>query len=203
MYFRVIYKDEDLGTFTTLLAGRHNAANATACIAFLHQQGFDLALVREALALFRGTERRFDLRTVAGIRFLDDYAHHPTAVDTTLRAVRARFPQAKILCIFQPHLVSRTEALQDDFAACFGACDQLILVDIFKSARENIAGITSQQLVEKVQRFRSAIYGGTLEESYQKALPLIHPDTIVVTMGAGDVYKIRDWYAKAHGEVAQ
>ncbi|MFC1640998.1 glutamate ligase domain-containing protein [Patescibacteria group bacterium] len=138
--------------------------------------------------------RRFDVSEKNGVTFIDDYAHHPTACRLTTEAAKKRFPEKNVICVFQPHMVSRTKEFKDEFAQAFRACDEIIIADIFASARESSDGYTSKDLVDLMQKYHPAAqHGGSLDDIIQElqARKLTSRD-VVMTMGAGDVYKIID-----------
>jgi len=191
--FRVTENDTDHGIFSIKLFGEHNVLNALAAIIVSLQEGIGIQQVRTALSTFRGTERRFDVSERNGITFVDDYAHHPTAVKTTLAAIKHRYPDKKIWCVFQPHMASRTKAFLSEFAQSFENADRVIFADIFASARESSADITSKELAEETKRHHSdVVYAGSLNDVIAFLKSKISKETVIVTMGAGDVYRVRD-----------
>jgi UDP-N-acetylmuramate--alanine ligase len=198
MTFSVRHENEDLGTFTIRLAGNHNVMNGLAVIIAAHHCGVSFDAIRTHLASFRGTGRRFDVTERAGITFVDDYGHHPTEIKTTLEAARARFAGKRIICAFQPHMVSRTSALLDQFAGAFGAADAVYVVDIFASAREQAGGITSKDLATAIAAQHANVqHSGSIDQTIAMLQAIVQSGDVVVTMGAGDVYKIRDGLMQA------
>jgi UDP-N-acetylmuramate--alanine ligase len=147
------------------------------------------------LLAFRGSKRRLefigDLRT--GAKVYDDYAHHPTEIKTTLAALRTQYPRKKIICIFQPHTYSRTKELFQLFTTAFGSVDLVILTDIFASAREKEdPEVSSKKLAFALgNRHKAVIHLPKLTDVIQYISEnKLRSDTILVTMGAGDVYTI-------------
>lgn len=189
--FSVRHSQEELGEFSIKLFGEHNVLNALAAIIVGLKEGIALEKIKEILPNFCGTQRRFEVKEKNGIIFVDDYAHHPTAIQTTLKAIRTRYPDKKIYCVFQPHTVSRTKALINDFAKSFGDVDCVVLADIFASAREPISDFTSKDLTLVTKKYKpNAVYGGNLDNVVKYLKPLIKSGDVIVTMGAGDVYKV-------------
>ncbi|MFA6410355.1 MAG: UDP-N-acetylmuramate--L-alanine ligase [Candidatus Buchananbacteria bacterium] len=191
--FKLKNQQEEFGEFRLKLFGNHNVLNATAAIIIGLNEGIELEKIRSILAGFLGTERRFDVSERNGITFVDDYGHHPTAIKTTLQAIRHRYPSQPIWCVFQPHMASRTKALLDDFAQSFSDADLVLFADIFASAREQSLDITSQDLAQRTKEYhKNVVYSGDLNETINYLRQKIKPGLVLVTMGAGDVYRVRD-----------
>lgn len=195
-FFWVYTKEgSSLGDFVLNIPGEHNSLNALGAIIVALECGLDLAKIRKALLAFSGSKRRFEYlgKLRSGGLFFDDYAHHPTEIKKTLLTFRQSFPKKKIVCVFQPHTYSRTKALFDEFVRSFELCDTLILTDIYPSLREKPdSSISSKNLAQAVSRFHKEVLFlpklfDVVEYIKQKQYK---EDTLVVTMGAGDVYKI-------------
>lgn len=185
----------DLGEFHINVPGEHNALNALAAIIVGLEVGQDLTHIKKALGEFVGSKRRMEFlgELPSGAKLYDDYAHHPTEVIKTLRAFRQMYPRGRITVLFQPHTFSRTKKLFDQFINSFSDADRVILLDIFASARESDSEqITSSHLLQAMSRTHKSVhYGRTSEE----IISLLDLDTltdrdVIVTMGAGDVYKL-------------
>src|SRR3989338_783006 len=193
MRFKVRKENVDIEEFFISLFGQHNVLNALAAIIVALKENIPLEKIRLTLKEFTGAERRFDVSEKSGVVFVDDYGHHPSEIKTTLEAVRHRYPEKIIYCVFQPHMASRTKALLDDFAQSFSSVDKVILADIFASAREIAEEITSQDLTTATKKFHNdVVYGGDLNQVIDYLRPLLRQGIVIVTMGAGDVYRVRD-----------
>lgn len=191
--FKLFKLDQEIGRFETGLFGVHNVLNCCAAIIVGLNEGIGLEQIKIGLADFKGAERRFDVSEQNDIVFIDDYGHHPTEIKTTLEAVRHRYPDRQIWCVFQPHMVSRTKALLDDFVRSFGAADKVIFADIFASAREQSQDFTSRHLTEATKKNHpDVLYLGDLNETIDYLKNTLRPGMVLVTMGAGDVYRVRD-----------
>ncbi|NUM25180.1 MAG: UDP-N-acetylmuramate--L-alanine ligase [Candidatus Buchananbacteria bacterium] len=191
--FRLFKSGEEIGKFETGLFGVHNVLNCCAAIIVGLMESVSLEQIRVALLSFKGTERRFDVSEKNGIIFVDDYGHHPTEIKTTLEAVRHRYPDKKIWCVFQPHMVSRTKALLSDFTRSFNSVDRIIFADIFASAREQGHDFTSEHLAQATKiNHPDVVYAGDLNQTINYLKERLEPGTVLVTMGAGDVYRVRD-----------
>lgn len=195
-FFWVYTKEgSSLGDFVLNIPGEHNGLNALGAIVAALQCGLDLAKIRKALLSFSGSKRRFEYigKLRSGGLLFDDYAHHPTEIQKTLLTFRQSFPKKKIVCVFQPHTYSRTKALFDEFVRSFELCDTLILTDIYPSLREKPdPSVSLKNLAQAVRRFHKEVLFlprlfDVIEYIKQKQYK---DDVLVVTMGAGDVYKI-------------
>ncbi|SIQ70705.1 UDP-N-acetylmuramate--L-alanine ligase [Alkalispirochaeta americana] len=186
------------------LPGVHMVANATGAICALREllrlrqvSSGDLARMipswRAGLADFRGTRRRSEVvARLGGVTIIDDYAHHPTAIEATLEGLRAFYPLSRLVVVFMSHTYSRTAALLDRFARAFSGAHQVILNDIYASAREeNETGITGERLFQEVSRCHpQVIYEPDFEKVARYLLKTLCPGDVLVTMGAGDNFRI-------------
>jgi len=182
--------------FKLKVIGEHNLDNAQAAFAVGKMLGIRENTIRKSLENFSGTWRRFEYKgkTKNGVLVYDDYGHHPAEIKATLKAVREAFANKKIFCVFQPHLYSRTKLLMNDFAKSFNDADAVIVMDIY-AAREKNDGTSSADLVKKTQKYhKNARYA----ENFSKAAKILIAETkkgdLVITMGAGDVYKIGEQF---------
>jgi len=186
--FVALYQQIPWGHFSLSVPGVHNVKNALAAVAVMHRLGLEPAALAGALAAFRPTERRFQIKgEAAGITVVDDYAHHPTEVRAALAAARDRFPGRSVWAVFQPHTFSRTRALLDEFAACFVDADHVIVLDIYP-AREvaaDFAGVSAQALVARMAH-PDARHIGAHAEAVDHLLAQLRPGDVLITLGAGD-----------------
>lgn len=180
----------DRHTCSIQLSGRHYALNALGAIAAAKAVGIDPVQASATLATFRGTKRRFELIGEAyGVAIIDDYAHHPTAAEATLKAARERHPDP-IWCVFQPHTSNRTEKLLKEFAAAFAAADHVLILPIYRPAgREEGESISSRDLVARMHH-PDVRHVGSLPEAAAVLESEVAKGDLVITMGAGDVFKV-------------
>ncbi len=191
-----VYRDgAKLGDFTLHLPGRHNALNACAALATGLEAGFPFTVCAEALEQFRGVDRRFQLKgATGGIDIFDDYGHHPTEVSAVLSAFREKFPGRRVVTVFQPHRYSRTHLVWDQFVDCFGETDKLFICDIYAAGEAPIKAVTGERLANEVQK--SAKAPASVEHLANAADRLarikaeLRSGDILVTLGAGDVWKL-------------
>ncbi|EKE11270.1 MAG: hypothetical protein ACD_15C00112G0014 [uncultured bacterium] len=191
--FEIFFSGESLGFFEIKLVGKHNVLNASAIIGVCHRLGLDLQKVREALADFEGTTRRFE--TIGwrnGALLIDDYGHHPEEINVTLKAAREIYPEKNIIAVFHPHSYSRTEALLHDFAQSFDGADKVIVLDIYGSARESSGKVSSPDLVKLINKYNrdKAEYVPTIDETVNHLRDKISEQDVVITIGAGNVFEV-------------
>lgn len=193
-----IKKDQQtFGTFYIHSFGEHNVLNALAAILVSEAAGISQEEIQKGLDAFIGTQRRaeFKGKLPSGALVYDDYAHHPTEIKKTLMAFRTMYPAKHIVPIFQPHTFSRTKLLFDDFVYSFNEADTVIITDIYKSNREKAdSDVSSENLVKAMKsNNQEVIYIPELQNvvKYIKE-NAFSEDTVLITMGAGDVYKISD-----------
>lgn len=176
--------------------GVHNRSNALLAFTVGHHFSIAPDLLVSALAQFVGTWRRFEYKgTLNGAPFYDDYGHHPTEISTTLAAAREKFPDRRIVCVFQPHQHSRTRLLWDRFVDSFAAADLLVIPNIYaaRDTEEDKAEITAERFVAALQKNHPAVhFGNGLENTAQMLQKMVTPDDVVVIMGAGDVTTLTD-----------
>ena len=175
-------------TLRLRVPGRHNVSNALGALAAGRFLGFDLKRLARGLADFRGVGRRLDrLGTAAGVEFVDDYAHHPTEVRTTLAAVAGLWKAGRVIVVFQPHRFSRTKLLAKEFAPSLKAADFAYIMDIYPAGEKPVKGVTSKLILDAMKKagVAGAPFPGALELSKQ-----LKPGDVVLTLGAGDVWKV-------------
>lgn len=192
--FDMFHQGVSLGNVKLQMPGEHNILNAVAAFACCHQLGVAPETIIDTLDKFTGTQRRFDIQgtTKGGVKVIDDYAHHPTEIKATLAAAK-NIHHHKLWCLFQPHTYTRTLALFDEFADAFGDADVLILAEIYAAREKNIYKVSSKGLVEEIMKKhpeKEVYYMESFEEmaAYVKANAV--ENDLVLTMGAGDIYKV-------------
>jgi UDP-N-acetylmuramate--alanine ligase len=192
--FEVWNGEKKLGEFELELPGKHNVLNAAAAVAMSHKFNAKIEKIQEALRNFEGTSRRFEyIGKRNGAILIDDYGHHPEELKATLKAAREFFPKKRIWCVFHPHTYTRTKALLSEFAQSFEDADRVVVLDIYGSARETQGGVHSQDLVELAKKYhRNVEYIPTIPEAIEFLQDQIGREDLVITMGAGDVWKVAE-----------
>lgn len=178
------------------MPGMHNAYNTLAAVGLLYHAGLPADVIAEHLPTFTGAKRRMTLKAQAnGVTVVDDFAHHPTEIQASLRALRDCYRPGRMICIFQPHQHSRTRFLLKDFAASFAQADEVIVPDIYfvRDSEKEKDHISSKDLVAQIRlRGGSAHYVPTLESILDTVKPRLRDGDLVVTMGAGNVWELAD-----------
>lgn len=190
--FDVYRHNNLLGTIKLNVPGRHNVANSLAAIAVGIKLGLNFEQIAEGMALFLGAKRRFQTKArLDGIWIVDDYAHHPTEIATTLLAARQTAPK-RLICVFQPHRFSRTMLLRNEFGSAFAPADLLILTDIYAAGEKPIPGIDGEVIKEEVeqQTAQNVVYIKDKERIARYLSEVVEPGDLVITMGAGNVYQV-------------
>lgn len=193
--FEVVYKGKHLGKFEIQLIGEHNILNAAAVIAVCYKLNINMEKVKEAISRFQGTARRFEyVGKRNGAILIDDYAHHPEEIQATLKAAREIYPEKNIITVFHPHTFTRTKALLQEFAQSFDDADKAIILDIYGSARETQGGVSSRDLVVLINKYNhnNAEYISTIDEVIEYLKDKIGDKDVVISMGAGDVWRVTD-----------
>jgi UDP-N-acetylmuramate--alanine ligase len=190
--FTVLFGNEVLGQVTLNAPGEHNVRNALAAIGVGLELGMPFDQIRDGIARFSGVFRRFQIKhDTHNILVVDDYAHHPTEVKATLQAARKGWPDRRIVAVFQPHLYSRTEQLHEEFGMSFFDADVLVVTDVYPSREKPIEGIDGNLIAKDASSFghKTVLYVADKNELPVKLSQLVQPGDIVITMGAGDIYK--------------
>jgi UDP-N-acetylmuramate--alanine ligase len=188
--FAVRRAGETLGHVKLPIPGRHNVVNALAALAVANAVEVPFAVAAEALASFRGVERRFETKGVAaGVRVVDDYGHHPTEVEATIAAAREG-GAGRVVILFQPHLFSRTRHLAREFGVALAAADAVCVTEIYAAREEPVAGVSGKLVADAVAERRPGMpvaWAPRLEDAARLAAGWARAGDVVVTVGAGDV----------------
>ena len=164
-----------------------NVENAVAAAAVALSCGLDQYQLRHGLKTFAGVRRRFDYRIREhNLVYIDDYAHHPQEIASTLESIRYLYPGKRVVGIFQPHLYSRTRDFADDFARVLGTLDELIMMPIYPAREKPILGVTSSMVLRKVDSMSKYL---CTPDQVLELVPALCPD-VVVTLGAGDIDRL-------------
>lgn len=196
--FSLEHDQETFGPYTLKIPGQHNILNATVAVILAKKFNIDEKIIKKVLNEFSGVGRRFEkVGAVGDIQIFDDYAHHPTAIQKTLEATRAKFPKAKIWCVFQPHTYSRTKSLLKEFGKAFNLADKVVITDIYASERETTGDVTARDLVKEIEKnqknvrnVRNVRYFKNQEEIKKYLIDFVKGPAIILMMGAGDIYKL-------------
>lgn len=192
--FDVNHGGEVLCRIKLSVPGEHNILNALASFTCAHILGVDVDDIVKTLGKYTGTQRRFDVlgRTSNGLKIVDDYAHHPTEIKATLAAVR-NMKHNNLWCLFQPHTYTRTMALLDDFSTAFDEADKIVLAEIYAAREKNIYKISSRTLMNRIKEedpSKEVYFFKDFDEIANFVYNNAEEGDLVITMGAGDIYKV-------------
>lgn len=197
--FTVMNDDQKLGVITLKAPGDHNVNNALAAVATGIELNIDFKLIKKGLERYQGVFRRFQMKVEEqGVMVIDDYAHHPTEVAATLNAARKGWPDRRIVAVFQPHLYSRTQDLYKEFGLSFSDAEVLLITDVYPSREKPIEGVTGKLISDTAEQYghKNVIYVEDKADVTETLKEISKAGDIIITMGAGDIYKYGEEFAK-------
>ncbi|MDH7576417.1 MAG: UDP-N-acetylmuramate--L-alanine ligase [Bacillota bacterium] len=186
-----------LGKLTLAVPGAHNIQNSLAAVAVGMRLGLSFSAIAEALATFRGAQRRFQMVAQCnGIRIIDDYAHHPTEIKALLQAAAGLHPRRTIV-VFQPHRYTRTYFLKEEFGEAFQGSDLVIVTDIYPAGEKPLNGVNAGLVVEALKKNKqNVVYLGQLEAVEEFLLREYQTGDLILTVGAGNVWTVGQNFAR-------
>lgn len=191
--FEVMNKGRSMGRVTVKMPGSHIVLNALAAIAVGLEFEMDMDDIRRGLSSMGGLERRFQVKGEKnGIMVIDDYGHHPAEIAATLQTARECWPDKRLVVVFQPHRYTRTKALYERFVISFNEADVLVLAPVYPAGERPIEGVNSEWLCRGIREHghKEVSLGGGHEEILKIIMDIVKPGDRVITLGAGDVYRI-------------
>jgi len=194
--FNVLYREELLGAAVLNVPGLFNVYNALATIAVAREIDMDFPAITAGLKTFTGVQRRLEVKGIGGgVTVVDDYGHHPTEIRETLAAARTVWP-GRLLVVFQPHRYTRTRALFEEFTGAFSDADLLVITDIYAASEAPIPGVNSENLAAAIrkQEQQEVMYIADFDAISDRLLALARPGDVIITQGAGSVWKIGEEY---------
>jgi len=198
--FTVFYQGKKLGEISSCSFGNHNICNTLAAVAVGMELNMDFPTIADALKVFSGVQRRFEiLHQSDSLIIVDDYGHHPAEIQTTLSTAKEVWPNRRLVVVFQPHRFSRTQHLMESFYSSFNDAGQLFLLDIYGAGEKPIEGIHSQRMAQGIREF------GHKNVDYIEKVDILVPHLqnslqsgdVIITLGAGNIGEL------AHKLVAQ
>lgn len=196
--FEVSKRNQNLGQFSLQIPGTHNIQNALAAIIVSLECGIKLRTIKEVISNFAGAVRRMEFKGERnGILVFDDYAHHPSEIQSSLAGLKSFYPDKKIYCVFQPHQHSRTKLLLKDFASSFKEAEMVIIPKIYavRDTLEDIASVSGEDLVEEIiKNKKEAHYLPDFEDCVDFLEKTAKSGDIILTMGAGPVNQVAETY---------
>jgi len=199
--FDCLCQGERLGGIKLNVPGRHNILNALAAVCVGKSLAIDFDIIKKSMEAYSGVNRRFQLKgQTKDITVVDDYGHHPTEISATLEAARAT-QENRLVVVFQPHRYSRTKFLMDDFVRCLQVADYLIITDIYAASEEPLEGVDAQTLVRKLQeKGKTEVIYLPKEQIVEHLIGIVRPKDLVITLGAGDIYRTGEEFLAALGQ---
>ena len=194
--FEVYLQSKSLGLFTLPAPGKHMLLNSLAAIGVGLQLMISPECIKQALASYQGVRRRMELKgSEKGVLIIDDYAHHPTEIKATLETLK-NWQNKPIIAVFEPHRFSRTKFFLDDFVDAFEGVDMLVILPVYAASEQEHQGISSDLLVERCrERYGKRVFAATdFENAVQLLKQNVQPNSVVITLGAGNVTKVGDMF---------
>ncbi len=190
--FTVLNDGEEIGKIKLQAPGEHNVKNALAAVAVGLELDIDFKYIKSGLERFEGVFRRFQLKAdIDDIMVIDDYAHHPTEVQATLKAARNGWKDRRVVAVFQPHLYSRTRDLYQDFGSSFFDAEVCVITDVYPSREEPIEGVDGKLIADSAKEYghRQVHYVENKQDLPEKLKEIVQAGDVIITMGAGDIYR--------------
>lgn len=190
-YYDLYYKDKYIGKVELAILGYHNIYNTLAAIGACHENGIDFEKCIKGIGDYKGVHRRLEFKGLyKNSRVMDDYAHHPTEIKSSISAIK-KSCKKRLFTVFQPHTFTRTKLLLDSFAKSFDQSDVIIITDIYAAREKDYGDIHSKTLVDAISNHhKNAIYIKEFSDIIKYLKENLKDDDTVVTMGAGNVYEI-------------
>jgi UDP-N-acetylmuramate--alanine ligase len=204
--FEASFRDQSMGRMVVGMPGEHNVLNALAAIAVALELDLNTKVIRDGLKSLGGLERRFHVKgEKQDILVLDDYGHHPTEIMATLKTARACWPDKRVVVAFQPHRYSRTKAVFDRFVISFNEADVLVITSIYSAGEDPIDGVTGEGLAQGIKEHghKEVIFCAREEDILTTILSVTRPGDLVITLGAGSIYKVGDRLLEKLGDKNQ
>lgn len=189
--YTAVFKGDKIAQVELSIPGEHNVYNSLAAFALAHRYGLPTDAILKGIKHYSGTDRRFQYKgSFNGVKVIDDYAHHPTEIKATINSARKNNPKTLWIC-FQPHTYTRTYDLLDEFANALSGADKIVLIDIYASREKDTHLVSSADLRDKIAALGTEVYYiPTMEEAEKFLKENCNPQDMLITMGAGDVYKL-------------
>lgn len=194
--FTVLRNGAELGEIEIQIPGKHNVLNALAAIAVGLELDVPFAKVKAGIEKFTGVFRRWEVKAeLQGLTIVDDYAHHPTEIKVTLTGVKAGW-RRRVICVFQPHLYSRTRDFYDDFGRSFFNADVLVITDVYPAREEPIQGVSGELIANAAREFghKQVHYVPDKKSIPEFLMKIKQEGDIIITMGAGDIWRFGEQF---------
>ncbi len=195
--YNAVYKGEKIARVELSVPGEHNVYNSLSAVALCREYGLPLDAILKGIKKYCGTDRRFQYKgSFNNVRVIDDYAHHPTEIKATIGSARKNEINKLWIC-FQPHTYTRTYDLLEEFASALSGADVVVLVDIYASREKDTGLVSSADLQKRIEALGTkAYYIGDMAEAKKFLAENCSPQDMLITMGAGDVFKVGEALVK-------
>tara|TARA_A100001037_G_C15145975_1_gene636340 strand:+ start:294 stop:1685 length:1392 start_codon:yes stop_codon:yes gene_type:complete len=196
--YTVFRAEDSLGEIQLNVPGEHNVMNSLAAVVLGLEMGLSFKQIQSGIATYQGVRRRFDIKGIyQSVMIVDDYAHHPTEVEATLKAAKSGWDR-RIVAVFQPHLFSRTQEFFREFSSALRISDLVIITDIYPAREKPIPGITAKLIFNEYNNKskNNCYYVPDLDDLESTLDDIIQPNDMVITMGAGNIWRYSESYAK-------
>jgi len=194
--YSVFRAEENLGEIQLNVPGEHNVLNSLAAVVLGLEMGLSFQMIQKGITSYKGVRRRFDIKGIHNdIMVVDDYAHHPTEVETTLNAAKAGWDR-RIVAVFQPHLFTRTQAFFREFATALQIADLVVITDIYPAREKPIPGVTSKLIFDACyhKMKMNCHYVPDLDDLEEKLDEIVIPNDMIITLGAGSIWRYSESY---------
>ena len=195
--YTVFRAEENMGDIQLNVPGEHNVLNSLAAVVLGLEMGLSFNTIQGGIASYQGVRRRFDIKGVhQDVMVVDDYAHHPTEVEATLKAAKAGWDR-RIVAVFQPHLFTRTQAFFREFATALQIADIVVITDIYPAREKAIPGITAKLVFDECYKKmnNNCFYVPDLDDLQTKLDEVVQPNDMIITLGAGSIWRYSESYA--------
>ena len=191
------FKVNDFGEIHLSVPGKHNVYNALTAVAISDELGIPFCVVKETLESFKNASRRFEIKYDGNIKVIDDYAHHPSELKATICAAKDKYPDRRIITVFQPHRYTRLHSLFNQFAESFENSDTVIITDIYSAGEKPIENISAEKLAEKIKEKGKEVYFAKYLSDVENMLKeMIKEGDVVLILGAGNITQVAEKLAK-------
>ena len=196
--FSIFFKEKKLGELELNVPGEHNILNSLAAFALCHEMDIPFDTIKNGLLKYQGVRRRFDIKGIyQDIMIVDDYAHHPTEIISTLNAAKNGWDK-RIVAVFQPHLFSRTLEFYKDFSKALEIADLIIITEIYPARENPIPGVSSKLIFNELTKIKKdkCILIPDLNNLKKNLNLLLKPNDLLITLGAGSIWRYNESYTK-------
>ncbi|WP_457643433.1 UDP-N-acetylmuramate--L-alanine ligase [Persephonella sp.] len=191
---RYSFTVEGYGEIHLSVPGLHNVYNALSAVSVAVELGVPFCVIKESLETFKNASRRFELKYSGSITVIDDYAHHPTEIEATIKAAREMYPEKRVVAVFQPHRYSRVFSLYDRFVSAFNQPDIVVITEIYPAGENPIDSISGEKLASDIKTAteKPVYYSPDLEKTAYLLKNILKNGDVVLVMGAGNITKLSD-----------